>query len=120
LFIDFARAFPSIPHDLLWGKLFRLGLSGKLIRILRSPYAHLSTQIRLPDALSSPIEITEGLAQGEVLSPLLFSLYISDIEELLQQFGVEGIFIDSTYPYPLSSSTRMIWWCSVIPGRDSK
>jgi hypothetical protein len=95
LFIDFARAFPSIPHDLLWDKLFSIGLSGKIIRILRHFHHHLTTQIRLPGTLSTPIEITEGLAQGEVLSPRLFSLYICDIEEILQQFGVSGIEINS-------------------------
>jgi hypothetical protein len=71
-------------------------MSGKLIRILRHFHHKLTTQIRLNGVLSSPIDITEVLAQGEVLSPLLFILYISDIEEVLQQFWVSGITIDSS------------------------
>lgn len=95
LFIDFARAFPSIPHKKLWHKLFQIGVSGKFIQILRHLYESSATKIRLQDGYSEEIPMTEGLLQGEVLSPLLFSLYISDIEDILKEFGVAGITIDS-------------------------
>ncbi|OXA39927.1 putative RNA-directed DNA polymerase from transposon BS [Folsomia candida] len=93
LFIDFARAFPSIPHDKLWNKLHTIGVSGKIIRLLQSLYSNASTKIRLQDAYSSPIAITTGLLQGEILSPLLFSLYTCDIEEILSNLDVSGVKI---------------------------
>jgi hypothetical protein len=94
LFIDFARAFPSIPHNKLWDKLFALGVNSRFIRILQHIYVSLSTQIRLPTGYTDPIDLSEGLAQGEILSPILFTLFISDLEELLQQLKVRGIKID--------------------------
>lgn len=82
-YFDFARAFPSIHHRKLWLKLNQIGVSPKLIRILKRIYEKSSTQIRTEDGFTSPINITEGLAQGCVFSPLLFSLYTCDIEQLL-------------------------------------
>ena len=93
-FFDFERAFPSICHKLLWEKLFKLGLSSKIIRILKELYDKSSTSIRMHNEGNSPnISLTEGLMQGEVLSPLLFSLFISDIEEVLRKAGIPGVKI---------------------------
>ncbi|OXA43010.1 RNA-directed DNA polymerase from mobile element jockey [Folsomia candida] len=92
-FFDFARAFPSVPHDKLWKKLNDLGVSPKFIRILRKIYEKFATQIRMTEGLSDAIDITEGLGQGCVLSPLLFSLYTADIEQTLKDLQAEGIQI---------------------------
>jgi hypothetical protein len=92
LFIDFERAFPSINHNKLWDKMFDLGVSGKISRILRKIYDTSYTRVRFQDnKLSSRIEMTEGLLQGEVLSPLLFSLYISDMADILQSSDSSGL-----------------------------
>jgi hypothetical protein len=80
LFIDFKRAFPSVPHDKLWSKLYSIGVSAKIIRILQALYKKSNTKIRLNEGLSDPIAITEGLMQGCVASPLLFTLYICKLK----------------------------------------
>ena len=92
-FIDFKRAFPSISHNLLWKKLSVLGVSYKLINVLISLYQNAIMLIKNQHGTSKPIEITEGLLQGEILSPLLFSLFISDLENFLRLKGIRGISI---------------------------
>lgn len=94
LFIDFSRCFPSITHNKLWAKLHSIGVSGKLIRFLRNLYEVLSTQIRLENSFTDPIPMTEGLAQGDVLSPLLYALYVCDMEKVLIDLDASGIEID--------------------------
>jgi len=93
LFIDFARAFPSISHSKLWSKLDNLGMSSKIIRILQYLYGNSKMKIRIGSKHTKEINITEGLLQGETLSPLLFSLFISDIESILQTSILEGLKI---------------------------
>lgn len=95
LFIDFKRAFDSIPHNKLWIKLEKLGLSRKIISLLMHLYENTHMKIKNAGKLSNPIRITEGVLQGEVLSPLLFNLYVSDISKFLKGRGAEGLFVDS-------------------------
>jgi ribonuclease P/MRP protein subunit RPP40 len=97
LFIDFKRAFPSIPHERLWSKLYQIGVSSKIIRILQSIYNEASTNIRLTQGLTSAIPIKDGVLQGCVASPLLFTLYISDLIKVIQASGISGIEIGEQY-----------------------
>lgn len=101
LFKDFARAFSSVPHDKLWDKLEWLGVSCKLIRILKSLYEKFSTVIKIEYGYSGKIDITEGLLQGEICSPILFNLYISDIESHLNEKGIFGVKITHDFQLQL-------------------
>jgi hypothetical protein len=97
LFIDFKRAFPSVLHNRLWSKLHKIGVSTKFIRILQLIYQNATTKIRLSDGPSMSIPVTKGLLQGCVASPLLFTLYISDLIELIKASGITGIDIGSHF-----------------------
>jgi exonuclease III len=97
LFIDFKRAFPSLPHVQLWTKLYQIGVSAKIIRILQTLYSEASTKIRLSEGFSNNIPITEGVLQGCVASPLLFTLYISDVIEIIKASGISGVPIGDQF-----------------------
>ncbi|OXA44553.1 LINE-1 retrotransposable element ORF2 protein [Folsomia candida] len=77
----------------MWKKLFSLGMSGKLIRILKSLYENATTKVRMEHGLTQPIDITEGVLQGEILSPFLYNLYVSEIEKLLINSNIPGVKI---------------------------
>lgn len=95
LFVDLKGAFPSVSHELLWRKLSQLGVSHKLINILIDMYNNATMAIRNSEGISEKCQITLGVLQGETLSPLLFSLFLSDIEEfLLKKEGVRGVSIN--------------------------
>ena len=46
LFIDFKGAFDSINHQILWSKLFKIGLSTKFVKILSCIYSKANVKIR--------------------------------------------------------------------------
>jgi hypothetical protein len=52
LFIDFERAFPSISFSKLWNRLHDLGVSNKIIKILRCQYNNKSSRLKLGGELS--------------------------------------------------------------------
>ncbi|CAG5083519.1 Similar to Transposon TX1 uncharacterized 149 kDa protein (Xenopus laevis) [Cotesia congregata] len=91
LFVDLRRAFDSVPHDKLWSKLYSLGLSPKLLNVIKALYDVTCMQVRVNGELSKPIDITSGVLQGETLSPILFVLYISDLNTFLTNCGAEGL-----------------------------
>lgn len=64
------------------------------MRILKSIYEKANTRVKLQGfSYSDNINIHEGVLQGEVLSPLLFALFVTDIEKLLKDLP-GGIQID--------------------------
>lgn len=96
LFVDFKRAFDSVRHSLLWHKLFIMGVSAKIIRIMRNIYQTAKMQVRVGHDLSEEIEITEGVLQGEILSPLLFILFLADMEDFFRKKGLTGVQMNNS------------------------
>jgi len=113
LFIDFARAFNSVQHKKLWEKLFSIGVSGKYIRILKRIYDSATTQIRLKEGYTGQIAITEGIMQGDSISPLAFCLFISDIEKILIDENIPGIKMGGEEIHLLAFADDL---CLLAPG----
>lgn len=91
LFVDFHRAFDTVEHCLLWETLFDLGVSAKFIRILKDLYSKAC--IRGDDNVN--VKITKGVLQGDPLSPLLFALFIADLETYFRRRGAFGVPLDA-------------------------
>ena len=52
-----------------------LGMSAKLINILKDFYGGANTRLRLPNAFLDAVDVTQDVIQGDVLSPFLFALF---------------------------------------------
>ncbi|XP_011299809.1 RNA-directed DNA polymerase from mobile element jockey-like [Fopius arisanus] len=94
VFVDFRRAFDSVPHDKLWSKLLNLHLSPKIVKILKSLYDGANIRVKAGGLLSGEVPVTAGVLQGESLSPLLFILFITDLEKYLRNCGFHGVNIN--------------------------
>lgn len=95
LFVDFKHAFDSVPHELLWKKLYSLGMSTKIIMILMELYEQAYIQIKQGRKTTDKFPVTECVLQGETLSPLLFLLFLDDMETFFRSYGCEGINVDN-------------------------
>ena len=78
-FIDFRKAFDSIWHEGLFLKLQRLGIGGPFYATLKNMYANNTSVIKVNGVVSEEFLIKSGVRQGDVLSPLLFNIFINDI-----------------------------------------
>ena len=62
----------------------KLGISGKMLRIIRSMYNIVKSCVKHCGQFSDLMDISIGLKQGENLSPIMFSLFLEDLEIYLQ------------------------------------
>jgi exonuclease III len=95
LFVDFESAFDSVPHSKLWLKLGEIGVSSRVIRLFSSLYSNATIVVERGGQSTNPIKVSKGLLQGDSASPLLFSLYISDIELYFRKKGHHGIPVNN-------------------------
>ena len=91
LFVDLRRAFDSINHTKLWRKLYKIGVSTKILNIIISLYSCANIKVRTNNGHTKSYCISQGVLQGEVLSPLLFALYVSDIDDFLDNSGCSPV-----------------------------
>ena len=78
-FVDFKKAFDSVPRDLLLEKLLNMGITGKFFNILRHIYTSDKACIKMGHSCSDFFNLDIGVRQGCILSPLLFNLFLSDL-----------------------------------------
>ena len=99
VFLDISKAFDKVWHDGLLFKLKQNGVSGKLLKFFKS-YLHKRKQsVSLNGFNSEYSEIESGVPQGSVLGPLLFLVYINDLEMNIKS-NVK-FFADDTMLYSL-------------------
>ena len=90
-FVDFRKAFDKVDHSLLWKKLLTYGIKRKLIALIRSMYVQVKSCVRSRFGITNFFKYSKGVRQGCLLSPLLFALFLIDLEDYLKENGASGI-----------------------------
>ena len=80
-FIDFTKAFDFIVRDILWLKLIKFGVRGKILDIIKSMYQSIKSKVKFNKNISSEFPCHLGVRQGKCLSPFLFSIFLNDTED---------------------------------------
>lgn len=79
--------------------MIKSGVDGKVLGVIRSMYTEVKSCVRHLNTLSDFFDCKIGLMQGEICSPLLFALFVSDIENSLQENMEAGITLDQLSLY---------------------
>ena len=95
IFLDIRKAFDSINHDIMAKKLEHYGFRGHSLTFLNSYLDGRKQYTVVNNCRSDTLPISYGVPQGSVLGPLLFLLYVNDIQYAIEQTSCR-LFADDT------------------------
>ena len=119
-FVDYKKAFDSVWREALWYKLTKSGIQGKILKVIKSLYSQVKSCVFLNGKKSDYFISARGVRQGENLSPLLFSLFVNDIEEEFISNGCRYIELDDEQLYTFIRLLNLMYADETIILADSE
>ena len=87
-FLDCSKAFDCVRHDILFDILMEKGICPLIIRLLIVLYKNMMGTVKWNNNFSEKFSVFNGVKQGGVLSPALFTLYIDELIKLIHKSKV--------------------------------
>lgn len=94
IYLDFSKAFDSVPHERLMNKLRSYGITGNVEKWLYSFLTHRRQRVVVNGKTSQWLPVRSGVPQGSVLGPTVFVVFINDLPEVVN--SIVKIYADDT------------------------
>ena len=94
IYLDFRKAFDTVPHQRLLKKLEAYGINGRILGWVRDFLLNRRQRVVVNDKMSTWADILSGIPQGSVLGPILFVIFINDLPDVVT--STVKIFADDT------------------------
>jgi len=94
IYLDLQKAFDKVPHDKLIGKIRGLGMNEKIVEWIENWLEDRMQRVGINGVFSEWAKVESGVPQGSILGPLLFNIFIMDINKKLKNKIIK--FADDT------------------------
>ena len=84
-FVDFKKAFDSVPRHKIFEKLLKHNITGKFYDCIKNMYSNDLTCVKVGDKITDSFQTNQGVRQGCILSPTLFNIFLADLPNKLQE-----------------------------------
>ena len=95
IFIDFTKAFDTVDRKTLWIMLLKLGFPGHFTNLISALHTGMKASVKLKGELSDQFQVNNGVKQGCVLAPTLFSIFLSVVLQHAFHDCNKGVWIQS-------------------------
>ena len=102
LFLDYSKAFDSVPHQRLIRQTESFGIHGSALAWINAFLTDRRQQVRANGELSDFRPVRSGVPQGSILGPVLFTLYVNDIPSEIE--NIISMYADDTKVYTAITS----------------
>ena len=93
VFVDLTKAFDTENRNALWIILGKLGCPPQFVEMLKQLHRNMKGRVNLNGSLSEPIPVDNGVKQGDIPAPTLFSIYFAVMLSYAFQDCDIGVFI---------------------------
>ena len=112
VFVDLSKAFDTIDHQILLGKLDKYGVRGLPLKLIKSYIIDCKYKVSIDENISNVSTSNIGTAQGSILAPLLFIIYMNDLPNYLPNSFTILYADDTTLCYKNNSLMSAIEQCN--------
>ena len=105
-FFDYSKAYDKVWRDGLLFKMLQLGIPFRFVRYTRHFLSSRWTTVSINNVNSKPFMLRNGLPQGSSISPLLFLIFINDIDVELDLETTASLFADDTSAWRADGKKR--------------